>query len=180
MSRTWTWLRLAAGVLAVGVGILAFAWPQATLRVVAFLFGLNLLIAGGIRILQMFVADGLPALHRVAGILLGLLVAGAGIVCLADVTRSLSLMLLIVAIGWLFDGIGEIFLSLGRRSAGGGWRIVVGLFAVLGALALLIWPGLGLAGFVLVGATTLVFGGICLIAASIAGLRQPEPAVDRG
>jgi uncharacterized membrane protein HdeD (DUF308 family) len=174
MSRIWIWLRLAAGVLAVGIGILAFAWPEATLRVVAFLFGLNLLIVGGIRVLQMFVAEGLPVLHRVLGVLFGLLVAGAGVLCLADVTTSLSLMLLIVAIGWLLDGIGEIFLSVGRRENGGGWRIVVGLVAVLAALALLVWPGLGLAGFVLIGATTLVFGGICLIAASIAGLREPQ------
>jgi uncharacterized membrane protein HdeD (DUF308 family) len=174
MSRAWIWLRLAAGVLAVGIGILAFAWPEATLRVVAFLFGLNLLIVGGIRVLQMFIADGLPVLHRVLGVLFGLLVAGAGVFCLSDVTTSLSLMLLIVAIGWLLDGIGEIFLSVGRRETGGGWRIVVGVVAVLAALALLVWPGLGLAGFVLIGATTLVFGGICLIAASIAGLREPQ------
>jgi uncharacterized membrane protein HdeD (DUF308 family) len=174
MSRVWIWLRLAAGVFAVGIGILAFAWPEATLRVVAFLFGLNLLVVGGIRVLQMFVADGLPVLHRVVGVLFGLLVAGAGVLCLADVTTSLSLMLLIVAIGWLLDGIGEIFLSVGRGEAGGGWRIVVGVLVVLASLALLVWPGLGLAGFVLIGATTLVFGGICLIAASIAGLREPR------
>ncbi|MEU4159085.1 DUF308 domain-containing protein [Actinoplanes sp. NPDC026670] len=175
MSRAWVWLRLAAGVLAVGIGILAFAWPEATLRVVAFLFGLNLLIVGGIRVLQMFVADGLSVLHRALGVLLGLLVAGAGVFCLSDATKSLGLMLLIVAFGWLFDGIGEILLALGRKGSGGGWRIVVGLVAVAASLALLVWPGLGLAGFVLIGATTLVFGGICLIAASIAGLREPQP-----
>jgi uncharacterized membrane protein HdeD (DUF308 family) len=176
MSRAWIWLRLAAGVLAIGIGVLAFAWPEATLRVVAFLFGLNLLLVGGIRILQMFVADGLPVLHRVLGVLLGLLVAAAGVLCLADVTTSLGLMLLIVAFGWLFDGIGEIFLSIGRREPGGGGRIVIGVVAVLGALALLIWPGLGLAGFVLIGATTLIFGGICLVAVSISGLRSPQHA----
>jgi uncharacterized membrane protein HdeD (DUF308 family) len=172
MSRTWIWLRLAAGIFAVILGIIAFAWPEATLRVVGFLFGLNLLLMGGIRILQFLVASEAPALHRVFGVLLGVVVAGAGIVCLADVATSLTLML----IGWLLDGIGEIFLSAGRGQPGGGWRIAFGVLVVLASIGLLVWPGLGLATFILLGATTLVFAGICIVISAIAGLRAPHAA----
>jgi uncharacterized membrane protein HdeD (DUF308 family) len=176
MSRTWIWLRLAAGIFAVVLGIVAFAWPEATLRVVGFLFGLNLLLMGGIRILQFIIASEAPALHRVFGVLLGVVVAGAGIVCLADVATSLSLMLLIVAIGWLLDGLGEIFLSAGRGQPGGGWRIALGVLVVLASIGLLVWPGLGLATFILIGATTLIFAGICIVISAIAGLRAPSTA----
>jgi uncharacterized membrane protein HdeD (DUF308 family) len=175
-SRTWSWLRLAAGVSAMALGVVAFAWPEATLRVVAFLFGLNLLLMGATRILQMLIARELPALHRVAGVLLGLLVLAAGVLCLGDIAKSLGLLLLIVAIGWILDGLGEIVLAARRGTPGGGWRIALGVGVVLAAVAVLVWPGLGLAGFLLVGASMLVFAGICLVFSAIAGLRAPRAA----
>src|SRR4029450_10026480 len=49
ISENRYWLRLIIGVLAIGVGIAAFAWPSATVQVIGFLFGLNLLVAGLIR-----------------------------------------------------------------------------------------------------------------------------------
>ncbi|KHD73482.1 hypothetical protein MB27_34925 [Actinoplanes utahensis] len=174
-SRTRVWLRLIAGVATIILGIVAFAWPQATLRVVAFVFGINLLILGAFRIMQMLVTTGVPALHRVLGILFGLIAFVAGVLCLANVATSLSLLLLIVAFGWIVDGLGEIFLTIGRGEPGGGWRIAVGVLIVLASIAVLVWPGLGLATFVLIGATTLVFAGICLVLAAIAGLRTAHP-----
>jgi len=175
-SRTRIWLRLAAGVATFILGIVAFAWPAATLRVVAFVFGINLLLLGIVRILQMLLSSGVPTAHRALGVLFGLVALVAGILCLANLATSLSLLLLIVALGWIVDGLGEIFLAVGRGEPGGGWRIAVGVLIVLAATAMLVWPGLGLATFVLIGATTLVFAGICLILAAIAGLRTAHPA----
>ncbi|MBO3739245.1 HdeD family acid-resistance protein [Actinoplanes flavus] len=170
------WLRLIAGIAVAVIGVVAFAWPEATLRVVAFLFGLNLLVMGVSRTVLAIVARETPALQRVLAGAFGVLVTLVGVLCVQNPTDSLSLLLLIVAIGWILDGLGEIVVAFGRHEPGVGWRIALGVFVLLAAIAILVWPGLGLATFLLIGATTLVFAGICLIIGAIAGLRSRAAA----
>jgi uncharacterized membrane protein HdeD (DUF308 family) len=170
-SRTWNWVRLAAGMLTIILGIVAFAWPDATLRVVGFLFGLNLLVMGLSRTALMLMTTGTPMPQRILGIVFGVFVGIVGIVCMRNVAGSVALLLVIVAIGWLLDGLAEIFLAVGSGGPGNGWRIAFGLGAVLAAITLLVWPGLGLTAFLFIGSTTLVFVGICLVFLAITGLR---------
>ncbi|SNY52992.1 HdeD family acid-resistance protein [Paractinoplanes atraurantiacus] len=177
VSRSLNWLRLAGGILAIVVGVVAFSWPEATLKVVAFLFGLNLLIAGVVRTVALLMSPGYPVLNRVLGIILGVLTALLGILCMRNVIASLGILLLIVALGWMLDGLAEIFSTVGSGESGGSWRIGLGIVAVLAGIALLVWPSIGLQAFLFFGATVLVFVGICLVFVSIARLRaQPEGA----
>ncbi|GAA4600601.1 uncharacterized membrane protein HdeD (DUF308 family) [Actinoplanes octamycinicus] len=175
MGRKAGWLALVAGVLALVLGIVAFAWPSATLKVVGFLFGLNLLIVGVIRVLQFVFTPDSPVAGRVLGVIFGVLVGLLGILCMRNLAGSVTLLLVIVALGWLLEGLAEIFTSIGHRGEGVGWRIGLGVFAVLAAIAVLVWPGLGLATFVFIGATTLCFVGIGGIITGIAGLRSRDP-----
>ena len=172
MSRTWNWVQLVAGLLTLVLGVVAFAWPEATLRVVGFLFGLNLLVTGLARTAVLLFSTGYPMLNRILGIIFGVFVAIVGILCLRNVAGSVALLLVIVAIGWLLDGLAEIVLAFGADDSGGkGWRIAFGVVAMVAAIALLIWPGIGLTAFLFIGATTLCFLGICLIFVAVAGLR---------
>ncbi|GGN21282.1 uncharacterized membrane protein HdeD (DUF308 family) [Actinoplanes campanulatus] len=170
------WLRLIVGIVVAVIGVVAFAWPEATLRVVAFLFGLNLLVMGVSRTVLAIIAREAPALQRVLAGAFGVLVTLVGVLCVRNPTGSLSLLLLIIAIGWILDGLGEIVVTFGRHEPGGGWRIALGVFVLLAAIAILVWPGLSLATFLLIGATTLVFAGICLVVGAIAGLRSSRAA----
>jgi len=172
MDRKSGWLSLVGGVFALVLGIVAFAWPSASLRVIGFLFGLNLLLMGVVRIVQFVLTPESPVAGRVLGVIFGVLVALVGIVCMRNVAGSLGLLLVIVSVGWLLDGLAEIFTTIGDRGSGSGWRIATGLFAVLAATAVLVWPGLGLATFLLIGATTLCFVGIGGIVVGISGLRH--------
>jgi uncharacterized membrane protein HdeD (DUF308 family) len=172
MERKAGWLTLVAGVFALVLGIVAFAWPSATLKVVGFVFGLNLLIVGVIRVLQFVFTPDAPVAGRVLGVIFGVLVGLLGIVCLRNLAGSVTLLLVIVAAGWLLEGLAEIFTSIGSREPGGGWRIGLGLIAVLGAVVVLVWPELGLKTFVFIGATTLCFVGIAGIITGLAGLRS--------
>ncbi|WP_328467715.1 DUF308 domain-containing protein [Actinoplanes sp. NBC_00393] len=176
MSRTWSWVQLVAGLLTFVLGILAFAWPEATLRVVGFLFGLNLLVGGLARTVALLFSHGYPMLNRVLGIIFGVFVAIVGILCLRNVAGSVALLLLIVAIGWMLDGFAEIVLATSTEGSAKGWRIAFGVVAILAAIALLVWPGIGLTAFLFIGATTLCFLGICLAFIAIAGLRS-RPSV---
>jgi uncharacterized membrane protein HdeD (DUF308 family) len=122
-------------------------------------------------LLLLFYAPNHPVLYRVLGILLSLLVAIVGLLCLRNIVASLGLMLVLVAIGWMLDGLAEIFVALGAGREGGGWRIALGLVAVLAGIAILVWPGIGLGAFLFIGATSVVFVGLLLVITAISGLR---------
>jgi uncharacterized membrane protein HdeD (DUF308 family) len=166
------WLGLFMGVLAIGVGIAAFAWPSATVQVIGFLFGLNLLVTGLIRAGLLLFVPGYPLLYRLLGITFGVLTAIVGILCLRNIAGSVVLLLVVIAIGWLLDGLVGIFLALGRpEEAGGGARIATGLLIIIGAIAILVWPGLGLGTFIFIGATVLIFVGAGHVISAVGGLR---------
>jgi uncharacterized membrane protein HdeD (DUF308 family) len=171
------WLRLLVGLLAIGVGAAAFAWPSATVQVIGILFGLNLLVTGLVRASLLLFVPGYPPLYRVLGIVFGVLTAIVGIVCLLNVRGSVMLLLVVVAVGWLLDGVVEIFLAVGNpEESGGGWRIGTGLALLVGALAVLVWPELGLATFVAIGATVLVFVGTCQVISAVGNMRASRRA----
>jgi uncharacterized membrane protein HdeD (DUF308 family) len=171
-GRSWLWLRLCLGILAIGLSIAVFAWPSATVHVIGVLFGLNLVVTGFVRAGLLLFVPGYPLLHRLLGIVFGVLTGLVGILCLRNITGSVVLLLVVVAIGWLLDGLVELFLTLGRRDeSGGGWRIATAVAGILGAIALLVWPKAGLAVFIGIGATVLALVGIGQVISAVAGLR---------
>ena len=166
------WLRLFVGVVAIALGGAAFAWPEATLQVVAVLFGLHLVVTGFVRAgLSLFLAT-YPVFYRVLSVVFGVLTGLIGILCLRNLTGSLALLLVIVALGWLLDGLTQIALAVGGpQEERGGVRIATGLITVLGALAILVWPKASFGVFIFIGATVLVFAGIGAVISAIAGMR---------
>jgi uncharacterized membrane protein HdeD (DUF308 family) len=166
------WPQLLLGVLAIGVGIAAFAWPSATVRVVSVLFGLNLIVVGSVRAVLLLFVPGYPVLYRVLGIVFGVFTAIVGLLCLRNLTASLVVLLTIVAIGWLFGGLVELSQALnGPKEPGTNARIAIGVALLLGAIACLVWPKLSLGTFITLGATLLVFVGIGHVISAAAGLR---------
>lgn len=170
------WLHLLVGVLAIAVGAAAFVWPSATIRVIGLLFGLHLLVTGLVRAGLLLFAPGYPPMHRVLGVVLGALTAIVGILCLLNLTTSLVVLLVFVAIGWLLDGLVQIFVAVRGPEDGGGLRIATGVLLVLGAVAILVWPRLGLATFVAIGGTVVLFTGIVHVITAVAGLRAARRA----
>ena len=169
------WLRLTVGALAMAIGVAAFAWPTATVKVIAILFGINLVVTGFFRAgLLLFVPD-YPVLYRVLGITFGVLTGFIGILCLRNLTSSLALLLLVVSLGWMLDGLVQIFLGVSGTGDGGGrWSIGSGLLMVLGAIALLVWPKIGLGAFVFLASVVLIFVGLIQVISAIAGLRARQ------
>jgi uncharacterized membrane protein HdeD (DUF308 family) len=169
------WLRLIVGVLAFAIGVAAFAWPHATIKVIAVLFGINLVVTGFFRAGLLLFLPGYPVLHRVLGITFGVLTGFIGILCLRNLAASVALLLVIVALGWMLDGLVQIFLGVGGGTdRGRGWSIASGLLLVLGGIALLVWPKIGLDAFIFVGATILVFVGLAQVIGAVAGMRAHQ------
>ena len=57
-------LRIALGVICLVLGLVALIWPQATLVVVALVFGLQLIAAGLIRMVAAVMLKELPGWAR--------------------------------------------------------------------------------------------------------------------
>ncbi|GAA4986433.1 hypothetical protein GCM10025734_10550 [Kitasatospora paranensis] len=56
VGRSWRW-PLAFGILTVLAGIVMLSWPEETVRVVAIIIGLQLLVAGVVRFVTAFTHD---------------------------------------------------------------------------------------------------------------------------
>jgi uncharacterized membrane protein HdeD (DUF308 family) len=104
------WSVLLAGVLSVLLGIVVLAWPEASLRVIAALLGVGLLLGGVGRIFNSL-TDGRSVCRRVRAGLAGVLLLLGGIVSLSSVATSLAVLSLLVAGIWLLTGLARTMTS---------------------------------------------------------------------
>ena len=111
-----TGLRLAIGILSIVVGILVIARPVNTLVFLAVLFGLQLLILGVVRIVVAAIRPVSLAGSRFVSIVLGILTIVAGVICFTRPQASLTILAILLAVGWIADGIADIVRGL-RGSA---------------------------------------------------------------
>ena len=106
------------------LGLVALIWPQATLFVVALVFGLQLIAAGLIRIVAAVTLKELPGWARAVSGILGALTVIAGIICFFRPGTSLLVLALVLAIGWIIDGVSELVSAFAvprpDRSSGSG------------------------------------------------------------
>jgi uncharacterized membrane protein HdeD (DUF308 family) len=174
VDRTTSILTIVSGVSALVFGILILIWPQATLLVVAVLFGLQLLISGIVRIVSGAMDSWAEGWHRGLSITFGVLIVLAGILCLRNPALSLLTIIVLVAIGWLVDGVVNIV--LGAQSPRGQrlGRILMGVVFLIGAVLLLAFPSSALLTFVLLGGWILIAFGIVILIAGILGLRAAK------
>ena len=103
-----TGLRLAIGILSIVVGILVIARPVDTLVFLAVLFGLQLLILGAVRIVLAASTSGQPRSLKIVSIVLGILTIIAGVICFTRPQASLIVLAILLAVGWIADGIADI------------------------------------------------------------------------
>lgn len=167
------WLQLFMGVVAIVAGVAAFAWPSATVHVIGFLFGLNLIVTGFTRAGLLLFMPGYPALYRVLGITLGVFIGIVGIFCLYNIAGSVLLLVAVIAVGWLLDGLVELVMALGNPAGTRvGWWLGTALAMILGGLAVLVWPKIGLATFIAIGASVLIIVGVGHVVSAITGRRS--------
>jgi uncharacterized membrane protein HdeD (DUF308 family) len=116
--RHWLWHTIG-GVLAVGAGVLAVAWPDVTLFVLAVIIGWSLIVWGVLDILSAFATYGLRhwwlyLLRGVVSIALGLLALGREDVTLYFVMTLLGAFVIV----W---GVGDILVAFMLHGAKSSW-----------------------------------------------------------
>src|SRR5688500_16124265 len=78
--RVAGWLALGGAVTSVVLGIMMIAWPEATLKVIAALFGIWLLLHGVARIVQAVTASARDGAERALLGVVGILFVLAGVI----------------------------------------------------------------------------------------------------
>src|SRR4051812_6083655 len=134
-ERAAWWLALTAAVVGVVVGIMIIAWPEATLKVVAVLFGLWLLAHGVVRIVQAVSGGGRDGGERAILGVIGIFFVVAGVVALRNLLASLALIVTLIGLMWLIGGLVEVVSAFGsRRSAHRMWYVALGALSVLAGI----------------------------------------------
>ena len=174
--RTTSTLTIVSGVSALIFGILVLIWPKTTLLIVAVLFGLQLLISGIVRIVNGIVDKSIEGWQRGLSITFGVLILLAGILCLRNPALSLLTIIVVVAIGWLVDGIMNIVLGVQNPPGERLGKILMGVVFLLGAIVLLVFPTTALITFALLGGWILIIFGVAMLIAGIMGRRALNKA----
>ena len=96
-----------SGMMAIVRGVLALAWPEPTLALIALLFGLYFLVSGVVRIVRGITMSGAIGC-RVLSILLGTPLMIAGIVAIRNPLDSLVVLGLVIGISWIVEGVAAL------------------------------------------------------------------------
>jgi uncharacterized membrane protein HdeD (DUF308 family) len=168
------WMRAAQiglGVIALVLSVYILAYPVLTFVTIVLLLGVALFVVGIERIIQGIVA---PGKSRWGTIGLGILVLIISIIVIAFPGAFGVFLLILLAIGLLFDGIARVYHGATDKTRGRWSRIfsiAAGVIEIGLSLTILAAPVIGaeLTSFLL--AIALLIVGIQIIAAGITGSR---------
>jgi uncharacterized membrane protein HdeD (DUF308 family) len=152
------WTVLVVGLVSILFGLAVLVWPDVTLRVMAVLVGLWLLLIGVTRIFGAFLPG--PGLGRqVLSGVIGFIILIGGLLCLRNLVNALAVLAFMVALTWLFTGLAETIMAFQATGVTRMVFLVVGLLSLAAGFVFLFWPGLSLAALVLMtGISALILG----------------------
>jgi uncharacterized membrane protein HdeD (DUF308 family) len=164
IGESWGWV-LAFSILTLILGIMVMAWPHATVKLVALLFGLQLLIGGIFALVRAFTnsGEGSRVLLAVLGVL-GILV---GIFVLRHLFQTVVILVLLLGVYWVLHGVIEFFVAVDHKGAPGrGVSITMGILSFIAGVIVLSWPAPTLLVLVWVlGVWLVVYGLIGIVGA---------------
>lgn len=168
------WMRaaqIALGVIAVVLSVYILAYPVLTFVTIVLLLGIVLFVVGIEMIIQGIVA---PGKSRWGTIGLGILVLIISIIVMAFPGAFGVFLIILLAIGLLFDGIARVYHGATDKTRGRWSRIfsiAAGVIEIVLSLTILAAPVIGaeLVSFLL--AIALLIVGIQIIVAGITGSR---------
>jgi uncharacterized membrane protein HdeD (DUF308 family) len=160
------------GAVSLVLGLLVMFWPEATIGVVAVLFGVHLLLHGAYRILQSFVVRDVTGGGRVLLALFGLFSIIIGVLCLRNLLQTVAVLALLLGLFWLIGGIIEVIHALSDSAADRrGLDLLSGGLGAIAGIVVLAWPEITLVALAVVLGIWLVISGVIAI---VVGLRVHE------
>lgn len=139
-NKTLANVVMTMGIVTGVFGLIMLFWPGATVRVVAILFGIWLLITGLILFAQAFAA-GISGGARILLALVGALSVIVGGTCIFNSDASVKILVIFVLIGWLANGIANIVVGLrDKYSPNRSAYLTVGIVQIVLAILVIAWP----------------------------------------
>ncbi|TQF69074.1 HdeD family acid-resistance protein [Rhodococcus spelaei] len=161
------WMLLVRGIVAVIFGIVAIAWPHATVKVLIVVVGVFWIVDGVTSAVRAIQARKVVQ-SWVWWLAAAVVSVAAGIVLFAWPALTALAFAYLMGFWAILVGILEVIGAFQVMANGGQWigAMVAGVLAVLFGLVLLIWPGSGITGLMwLVGGFAILFGILFLVSA---------------
>jgi len=161
-------LVMAYGVLTFAIGAVLAAWPGETLKVLAILLAIQLILMGSV---QMFLALGSASYERnrrwVVG-LTGVLAVVIGVLCLTDPVQTLKVIGILIGIFWIVVGLGDLVGAFLPSTPGSRiWDIVKGVVSIGAGIFLVANPKVSLGFLVIVTCVWLLGYGFVIIVGAL-------------
>jgi uncharacterized membrane protein HdeD (DUF308 family) len=147
---------VAVSIIGIILGIIGLLLPGVSYLTIAILFGIYLVASGIFRINAALLAHSLGAGVRWLTGLLGVLVVVAGVICLADPFRSLTVLAFVIGIGWIAEGIVDVMNALQGNVRHRWVSWLSGIVSIVAGIVVFVLPAAAIATFVLVGSILLI------------------------
>jgi uncharacterized membrane protein HdeD (DUF308 family) len=162
------------GALSVVAGAIAVLVPGLTLVVLGIVFGANLLVWGTLILVSAFDTE-LGVAHSVLQVIVGVLGALAGLVCLVRPGVGVAALLLAVSFWFILTGIADVVRAI-NLPQGRVLALLLGVVGIAAGVIIVSKPGIGVATLaVLAGIGFMVRGGL-EVAAGLAVRRYSRSA----
>ncbi len=153
------------GVLSVILGLLAIAYPGATIVTVSIFFAAWLFVSGIFYLISSFTRDGDTG-SRVLSAILGVLSIIVGWALLRTPFQSVEVFIFVIGIFFLIQGV-MTFIGAFARKAGRNWGIASGILGIIAGLIVLTYPISSAVTLALIAGIWLIILGVMQIAAGI-------------
>ena len=165
---------IITGVVSIVIGVVALVWPKATLLVVAVLFAIELIILGILRLTSLGALPPQPRWLKPLTIALGVITLVAGIVCLFRPNASLVIIAILLAVGWIAEGISSFVAGFSSGMSGGmrTYLIIVGIVLLVAGLLVAIFPGSTLVFLTRLSGILFILIGLVLVVTAMVARRQ--------
>lgn len=154
---------IALGAGTVAAGIVVLVWPEATLKVLAVVFGIFAIVDGVVRMVSALTGDARAAGPRVLPLLLGVLSIVVGVVFVRHPFPTLTALTLVLGTFWVLAGLIHLVQALGDRGPGRSWSIATGALALVSGVLVLAYTSATLVVLVWLLGAQLILGGALLV-----------------
>ena len=138
IGDSWVWV-LSFSILTLILGVMVMAWPHATVKLVALLFGLQLFVGGVFALVRAFTNSGEGS--RVLLAVLGVLGILGGIFVLRHLFQTVVILVLLLGVYWVLHGVIEFFVAIDHKGVPGrGISITMGILSFIAGIIVLSWP----------------------------------------
>lgn len=151
---------VVVGVLTIGAGFLAIAYPDVTLIVISLLFGINLIIFSSLDLAEAFLDGEEDTTHRVLGAILSVIGLILGLIVLRHPFNSLAVIILAIGIYLVVAGVVGSVRAITTLSEHRAAKMMASIATLIFGVLILALPQISLA-------TVAILAGIGLIARGI-------------